>query len=739
MLMSRRYDRPLFTEKHDPFVKPTKKKRLWFVLLLTVVFLLASLTWIRAEAAVQETRSLLDEVAAGQMLLQPVEGGQDTPALTLESKVHIKVSGMVAHISLTQSFQNQTQDWVEGTYVFPLPDKAAVNRMRMVIGDRVIEGKIKEKEEAKQIYHEAKAVGKKASLVSQQRPNMFTSKVANIAPNETIMVELEYVETIAYDQGQFSLRFPMTITPRYIPGTPLQDFDETSGPLTTGASGWAVNTDQVPDASEITPYLNPNQPTAQNLINPITVTAELDMGMPLQFVNSAYHNIVLSREDNRYQLRLAADKVSMTQDFALTWQPQPGSSPRAALFSEAVDGENYALLMMIPPGKGANAEIQSSVLAKEAIYIIDTSGSMDGVSIEQARQSLLYALDQLNPQDNFNVISFNSTTHTLFSSAVAATATNIDYAKRYVSGLQSGGGTEMLSALQAALRDEAQTGFIRQVMFITDGAVGNEQALFATIHRKLGNSRLFTVGIGSAPNSHFMRKAAQFGRGSFTHIGKVSEVQEKMTALFAKLDNPIVSDIQVKWPNGAQVESYPNRLPDLYSGEPLIVAVKTSSLQDSLSLSGNTAGNPWQQEIQLTGAQSHSGVATLWAREKIASLLDEKITGRPEPEVREAVLDVALTHQLVSPYTSFVAVEKIISRPAEESLKPKAAPNARPKGQAPQTFAYPQTATGAQLSLIWGTLLLLFAWACKIWSPRSMQESMKGAMRGRAATTGGVK
>lgn len=739
MLTSRRYSRPLFTEKNDPFIKPTKRKHLWFVLLVTAIAILTSLVWVRAEAAVSGTGVLLDDVAAGQMLLQSVEGGKFTPAITQESKVHIKVSGMVAHVSLKQSFQNQSQNWVEGTYVFPLPDKAAVNRMRMVIGERIIEGKIKEKEEAKQLYHEAKAVGKKASLVSQQRPNMFTSKVANIGPNEIIMVELEYVETIAYDQGQFSLRFPMTITPRYIPGAPLQDQDKTVGPLKTSASGWAVNTDQVPDASQITPYLNPNQPTAQNLINPICITAELDMGMPLQAIDSAYHNILMSREDSHYQIRLAAEKVSMTQDFTLTWRPQPGSAPRAALFSEEVDGENYALLMMVPPNKTTNTETQLPILPKESIYIIDTSGSMDGVSIEQARQSLLYAIAQLNSNDRFNVISFNSTTHTLFNSAVPASPQNIDYAKRYVSGLQSGGGTEMLSALQAAFRDEAETGYIRQVMFITDGAVGNEQALFSTIQRKLGNSRLFTVGIGSAPNSHFMRKAAQFGRGSFTHIGKVSEVQKKMTALFTKLDNPIVSDIQINWPKGTQVESYPNRLPDLYNGEPLVVALKTSTLQGSLSLTGNTAGNPWQQELQLNGVQNHFGVATLWAKEKIASLLDEKTTGRPESEVRQAVLDVALTHQLVSPYTSFIAIEQVISRPSEEDMATKAVPNARPEGQGSQAFAYPQTATSAQLSLIWGALLLLLAWVCKVWSPQSMKRAMQGSVKGKPVFEGGIQ
>ncbi len=727
MLISRRSNRPLFTEKNDPFAKPANSRWPRYAALIMVA-LLGSLLWLSAHASESEEQG----VSGGQMLLKTLEDDELTPALTQQSKVHINVSGMVAHVALTQTFQNNTQKWVEGTYVFPLPDKAAVNRMRMVIGERVIEGEIKEKEEAKKIYHEAKAVGKKASLVSQQRPNMFTSNVANIGPGEVITVQLDYIETVAYDQGQFSLRFPMTITPRYIPGSPLLDHDsEKVGPLVAGASGWALNTDQVSDANEITPFINPKMPTPQQPVNPITVTAELDMGMPLQTVESAYHNIVLSRKDNRYQLRLAAGNVSMTQDFTLNWRPQSGGAPRAAVFSEQIEGEKYALLMMVPPVKSGDAE-GAPVLPKEAIYVIDTSGSMDGVSIEQARHSLLFALTQLNPQDRFNVISFSSTTHTLFNGAVAANAQNIDYARRYVSGLQSGGGTEMLSALQAALRDDAETGFVRQVMFITDGAVGNEEALFTTIHRQLGNSRLFTVGIGSAPNSHFMRKAAQFGRGSFTHIGQVSDVQETMSHLFNKLNNPIVSDIQMNWPQGVNIESYPNRLPDLYSGEPLLVAVKISDLQGVVSLSGKTASRQWQQDIQLNGVQSHSGVATLWAREKIASLLDDKTTGRPEPDVRQAVLDVALTHQLVTPYTSFIAVEQVISRPVEEGLTAEAVLNARAKGQAAQNYAYPQTATGAQFGLLWGALLLLIAAIAKVWSPAGMRGE-------ETAVSGGTK
>jgi Ca-activated chloride channel family protein len=343
------------------------------------------------------------------------------------------------------------------------------------------------------------------------------------------------------------------------------------------------------------------------------------------------------------------------------------------------------------------------------IYIIDTSGSMDGVSIKQARESLLFALDQLEPKDRFNLIAFNSVTAMLFEQAVPASHDNIQLARRAVSRLKSGGGTEMLPALQKALADSAPEGFVRQLVFITDGAVGNETALFETIDKQLGSSRLFTVGIGSAPNSYFMRKAAEFGRGTFTHIGQVSDVQQKMTALFEKLNSPVVTDISVSWPGGQHVESYPSRIPDLYIGEPLLLSIKTPDLRGEIVIKGKTAGNDWKQSIRVDQVQDHSGVATLWAREKIESLLDEKMTGRDPAEVRLDVLDVALTHQLVSPYTSFVAVEQVVSRPQLQGLASKPVLNAQPKGQGAQSYAYPQTATHALQSFLWGLLLLLMA------------------------------
>ncbi|MDZ7735721.1 MAG: hypothetical protein U5P41_06210 [Gammaproteobacteria bacterium] len=278
-----------------------------------------------------------------------------------------------------------------------------------------------------------------------------------------------------------------------------------------------------------------------------------------------------------------------------------------------------------------------------------------------------------------------------------------------MSGLKARGGTEMRSALELALGDEAESGYLRQVIFMTDGAVGNEAALFKLIRAQLGDSRLFTVGIGSAPNSHFMRKAAQFGRGTFTHIGSAAEVSRRMHESFGKLESPVAGDLQAEWPDGIEVLAYPSRLPDLYRGEPVMLAARLQDAAGSVTVSGRTAGQDWRRELALASHRQSPGIASVWARARIADLLDEKTAGRPEDEVRNDVLEVALTHRLVSPYTSFVAVEKTPSRPADEALDKSAIPNARPDGQSDQPYAWPSTASNSRWQLVTGVLLLLAA------------------------------
>jgi Ca-activated chloride channel family protein len=352
------------------------------------------------------------------------------------------------------------------------------------------------------------------------------------------------------------------------------------------------------------------------------------------------------------------------------------------------------------------------------MLVVDTSGSMGGISIEQARASVSRALQQLRPEDHFNIIEFNSVHRALYRQPVPATRHYVQQAQEFVRRLQASGGTEMLPALQAALassEDAAanrEQALLRQVIFITDGAVGNEVALFEEISARLGNSRLFTVGIGSAPNSWFMRRAAEAGRGSHTHIGDLNEVGQKMAQLFDKLARPAAVNLKVGWP--AAVEAWPQRVPDLYQGQPLLQAVNfgTAAPQGEVTVSGEINDKVWSVRLQLASgtdsatATGHRGVASLWARHKIAGLLDEKLTGRDEAAVRADVLPVALQHQLLSPYTSFVAVEEVISRPQGQGLGSKAVPNTRPRGQSPQGYAYPRTATTGPAKAWFGGLLL---------------------------------
>jgi len=655
----------------------------------------------------EATALSMNEVAGGEMLLRTDKPGAYDPAIQLGTDVDIQVNGMVAVVSVRQQFMNPGADWVHGVYAFPLPERAAVDGMRIEVAGRVIIGEIKEKQAARKQYEAAKTQGKKAALVEQQRPNMFTSSVANIPPGESVTVTLTYTEKVDYSNGQFRLRFPMTITPRYMPGRTLES-GLPSGDITIGAvgeHGWAMATGEVPDAPHISPWLESRQPTPAEPVNPVVVEVELNPGLALADVSSAYHAIDVRRRGDVYEVGLSQAGISMNKDFELTWIPTLSQMPQAAVFVERFEGEDYALVMVVPPEQQTSAE----VIPRELILVVDRSGSMSGESIRQARQAVLEAISQLQPQDTFNVIQFDDSAQALFDTAQPAAEPWLSRAKDFVRRIDSGGGTEMSAAIELALPDvEMQlNGRLRQVVFVTDGAVGNEQALFELINRRLGNSRLFTVGIGSAPNSYFMREAAEFGRGTFTYIGKTSEVRNKMSALFALLKQPALRDIQLGWP--ADVEYFPSPVPDLYQGQPLVVTAKLKKLRGTLEVNGLTADQSWQQTLRLSSSVGESGIARLWARDKVAGLEKAIALEGETDELRQGILTLALRHQIMSRYTSFLAVEKQPSRPTGNEPKTKSVPNARPAGQGPQSFAYPQTATGMHVSLLLG-LLSLYGW-----------------------------
>ena len=638
------------------------------------------------------------EVTSGTFLMRRTTGEPWAEAPTLATEVSFRVAGVVARASVRQRFRNATDGWVEGVYVFPLPETAAVDHLLMRAGERTIEGQIREREQAKAEYQRAREDGRRTSLVEQERPNIFTTSVANLGPGEEIVVEIEFQQALAFDEGEVRLRFPLVVGPRYVPGQEIVEGIQ--------GLGWSPNTNAVPDASRVTP---PVLPPGEAPRNPVAIEVDLDAGFPVQSLRSRYHAVVTEEKgEGRYRVRLRDELVPADRDFELAWTARPGTMPRGALFREERGGATYALVTLFPPA-GDSAE--AARLPREVVFVIDTSGSMQGFSIQQARAALVLAIERLRPADRFNVIQFNNVTEALWEGVRPATAENRRAARGWVERLHADGGTEMASALEAALVGSDDPSLVRQVVFLTDGSVGNEDQVFGIIRERLGDSRLFTVGIGSAPNGHFMTRAAEFGHGTFTYVGDVREVEEKMGRLFAILESPVLTGIEVAWPAGAAVEAWPARVPDLYLGEPVVVSARIQGDADQVAVSGRRGAETWTAAMGMAGSRRGPGASVLWARRKIEALLDSVHEGADPEEVRRSVIALGLEHHLVTKHTSLVAVDVTPSRPGDAALYAGALPTNLPHGWSYEGVfgELPQTATAAPLDAFLALLALLAA------------------------------
>jgi Ca-activated chloride channel homolog len=668
------------------------------------------------------------DVGAGTLLFQAADGGFDASA-PLTTDIRISVAGVVARVAIAQRFRNTGTSWAEAVYALPLPDDAAVDTLKMTVGDRVIEGEIHERAQAEKIYGEARAAGQHASLVRQTSANLFTTAVANIGPGEAIDITIEYLQTARYDAGEFSLRLPLTLTPRYGAGdtpeaqaaaasVPLPKPATTSGPIVGVSGGFRQRRRQDVAAAAYRDVFTavPKAPTRtddrlrdalhEDASPEASIHAVVAAGMPLKEIGGQGHELRATRRKGAdvYELETVSPRVPMDRDLLIAWRPLVGSSPAVAALTETRGDTTYALLMILPPDTAHVGRAQP----REQIYVIDTSGSMAGQSLEQAQAALKDALGRLTSADRFNVLQFNSFTTALYRTPVPFTTDTYNQALGFVQRLSATGGTEIAGAIRAALAQPVTPEYLRQVVFVTDGAVGAETTLYDTIKQNLGDARLFTVGIGSAPNSLFMRKAAQFGRGTYTHIGGTGEVAEKMQALFAKLERVALADVLVDWP--VATELYPSQVPDLYAGEPLVLAASFPARPDDPILAtafGTAGGVPWRQTVGGVPTEL-PGIATLWARRKIEALVDSRVDGHDESLIRKLILDTALEFHLVSPYTSLVAVDKTPARSASAALERKQIANSPPAGARWQT-ALPRTATPAPLYRWLGALVLLLA------------------------------
>ena len=636
------------------------------------------------------TSNPINKVESGSIIYTLADKSVFTQ-LALDTKVQMDVTGTINRVKLEQTFTNPSNDWVEGVYVFPLPEDSAVDHLDMIIGKRIIEGQIKERKEAQKIYKKAKQAGKKATLIEQQRSNIFTTKVANIGPGETITIAIEYQQAVNIDNGKFSIRFPMTVGERYIPGKAIK--------TSHNSTGKSNNTHRVKDAAKITPSI------VRRVDRPISLAINLKAGFDAQSINASYHKIIIADIDKltkHISLDSAKDNNQVDHDFELTWKAHKSLTPELALFTQQKGNDHYLMLMATPP---ENKAFKQPNTPRELVFIIDSSGSMLGSSMIQASKALTQTINRLKPTDRFNIIDFDTGFDPLFDSAMPAIKINKKHGVRFANNLAASGGTEPLEAIKFAFDsvDSQSDNYLRQIIFLTDGQVGNEDEIFQTVRQKIDENRLFTIGIGSAPNSHLMSTMAQYGKGAFTYIGDINEVEVKMNELFQKLESPAMTNININFPRDIHADQALGSIADLYKGEVITAVYKMNAIPNKLTISGNTANGIFSKNINITTSNNTTGIDVLWAKRKIEQMmLEYRAQNRriDRDKVQADITNIALEHHLVSKFTSLVAVDVSPTKPAEQVGITKVVAN---------KVKAAKTATNSQFWMLLGLVLIAFS------------------------------
>lgn len=663
--------------RNQPFAKPAQEYRRlhrWLIGTLLCLSLLLSATHNIASANAETVHS-------GTLIFH--HEGNRSGALLLDASMDVKVEGLLAELTLTQSFQNNSTHWVDASYLFPMSEDAAIQGLRIRIGERIITGHIEPRAKAKETFEAAQQAGMVASLVEQQRPNLFTTQVSNIAPGELLDVTLAVMVPVTVKDGQLELTLPTTLTPRY-------------------------SKEHTADALD-TPFIMPSQGRGPQL----SLNAQIAPLDNYALVSSQSHEI------HHTESGLQINNVAMDRDLTLRWPLAQSATTSSYAFTTQHDGKRYVQLMVNPPEQ----VLEQTQTQRELILVVDKSGSMAGVSMEAAKEALQYALDELSVDDYFNIIAFDNNEHALFKTPQPATQQWKEMARSFTSRLQADGGTEMEAALQLAMQvnsdnnDDSEgnnNNRLRQIVFLTDGSVGYEDALLSMIKRQLGHSRLFTVGIGHAPNTWFLEKAAQAGRGVALSIQDEHDVAQSVTQLLSALAHPVITDISVQYPQG-HGELYPRPVPDLYADNPGMWVARISEEVEEIVITGKRQGQRWKRVVRLNTEdidnnsnplykQHAPAVAMHWTRQKIESLLDEQRYSADPERHEDVITQLALGVGLMTRYTSFVAVEETPSRPEHQGAIDLQVANLLPAGNS-MMLKMPQGAAGID-TLAWLSALL---------------------------------
>ncbi|MBD2341870.1 after-VIT domain-containing protein [Calothrix sp. FACHB-156] len=581
------------------------------------------------------------------------------------TEVEAQVTGNISRVEVTQSFENPFTTTLEAVYIFPLPDEAAVDDMLIRIGDRTIQGSIKKRQEAQQIYEQAKKQGKTAGLLEQERDNIFTQSLANIKPGEQIDVIIRYTESLNFTAGNYEFVFPMVVGPRYIPGTTLEDNTQGGG---SAAAPMLQNqdTDLVPDASRLNAPILPSGIRSRHDIN---VTVEIDAGMEIQAISSPSHQIQIAYEGQRVKVKLAGGDTIPNKDLILRYQVA-GNSTQATVLSHNDERGGHFAVYLIP----AIQYRPEQLVPKDMVFLIDTSGSQSGAPLMQCQELMRRFINGLNPDDTFSIIDFSDTTQQLSPVPLPNTPQNRTLAINYINQLNAGGGTEMLRGIRAVLNfPVTDPGRLRSIVLLTDGYIGNENQILAEVQRHLKpGTRLYSFGAGSSVNRFLLNRIAELGRGMARVIRHDEPTDQVVEKFFRQINNPVLANINLQWEgDGTSPVMYPSTPPDLFAEQPLVLfGRKPDSRAGKLHITGIAAGGTrYQHTFQLDfTATGNPAIAQLWGRSRIKDLTNQMVSGETKLGV-EAVTDTALTYQLLSQYTAFVAVsDDVRVNPREASV-----------------------------------------------------------------------
>ena len=623
------------------------------------------------------------EITQGALRVERDEEIVECPLKHTDVKANI--AGFIAHVTVTQTFHNPYDEKIEAVYVFPLPHTAAIDDMTMTIGERRIVGLIKRRAEAQAIYQEAIQQGKTASLLEQERPNIFTQSVGNIQPNDEVRIEISYVDVLDYDMGTYEFHFPMVVGPRYIPGTPtskkpeLPDelkgkVGESEAPLdapSDGAdpsgTGVSPDTDRVPDASRITPpVLKPGYRTAHD----ISLAVSLDAGVPIQDIQITNHTAAVERAGATGATAVLSPADSIpNKDFVMKYAVA-GKQPEMAVLAHATAPEQGYFMLMIQPK--LDAELAEAP-PREIVFLVDTSGSMSGAPTKKVKETMHHFLRRTKPNDTLQVITFANRADKLFKKSVPATQMNIEHALNFTQQVRGGGGTEMLKAIKLVLNEPVDPERVRIVVMLTDGYIGNEAEIIAEVDKRAGDQiRFWAIGIGSSPNHYLIDGVAKHGGGMAKVLALNTDPGPLVAEIADRIHRAQLAKIKIDW-NGLSVyETYPRRIPELWAGRPVIMFGRYGAGgSQEIRLSGSAEGKPLKYKLHVTlpdAQPTHDVLSKAWARKKIEDI-SAQLYAADAPEIIDEITDIALNYRLMTQYTSFVAVDENDMQPINQEAK----------------------------------------------------------------------